>query len=126
MVVRFGDLDMLGHVNNAVFFTYTEFARLEFFAHLGITNRSFPSCILARVVANHVHAVHYGDDLQITTWVSNLGNKSLTMKHEVIANNKLCATLETVLVWYDHHAKISLRIPDETRASILEFQGEVA
>jgi acyl-CoA thioester hydrolase len=121
MTVRFADLDMLGHVNNAVFFSYSEFARLEFFAFLGITDKQFPSCLLARVVANHVKAVHYGDEVQISTWVIKVGTKSFTVQHEVMANNILCATLETVLVWYDHSAKQSLPVPDSVRAKLLEY-----
>ena len=121
MVVRFADLDMLGHVNNAVFFSYTEFARLEFFAFLGITDKEFPSCLLARVVANHVKAVHYGDTVQISTWVVKVGTKSFTVQHEVVANDILAATFETVLVWYDHHAKQSLVVPDVARAKLLEY-----
>ena len=121
IVVRFADLDMLGHVNNAVFFSYTEFARLEFFAFLGITKKEFPSCLLARVVASHIRAVHYGDRVQISIWVTKVGNKSFTVQHEILANDILCATFETVLVWYDHHAKQSLPVPEEARAKLLEY-----
>jgi acyl-CoA thioester hydrolase len=121
ITVRFADLDMLGHVNNAVFFSYTEFARLEFFAFIGITDKQFPSCLLARVVANHVKPVHYGDAVQISTWVTKVGTKSFTVQHEVLANNILAATFETVLVWYDHHAKLSLVVPDSVRTKLLEY-----
>ncbi len=123
ITIRFADLDMLGHVNNAVFFSYIEFARLEFFAALGITDKAFPSCLLARVVANHLRPVHYGDEVQITTWVNKIGTKSFHVHHEVIANGQGCATLETVLVWYDHHQKISLPVPDLARAKLLEYQN---
>ena len=119
MAVRFSDLDMLGHVNNAVFFSYIEFARLEFLAHLGVTDKAFPSCLLARVVANHTHPVHYGQDVRISTWVSSLGNKSFTMQHEIFAGQQCCATFETVLVWYDHHAKSSLPVPDAVRVKLM-------
>ncbi len=112
---------MLGHVNNAVFFSYTEFARLEFFGHLGITDQAFPSCLLARVVANHLKAVHYGDVVLITTWVSRVGHKSFAVNHEVFANQILCATFQTVLVWYDHDSKSSLPVPDAARAKLLEY-----
>jgi acyl-CoA thioester hydrolase len=121
IAVRFADLDMLGHVNNAVFFSYSEFARLEFFAAIGITTKAFPSCLLARVVVNHLKPVHYGDDLIVTTWVQKVGSKSFTVLHEVIANNIVCATLETVLVWYNHQSKTSLLVPDAVRAKLLEY-----
>ena len=121
MAVRFADLDMLGHVNNAVFFSYTEFARLEFFAHLGITDKAFPSCLLARVVANHLRAVHYGDNLLITTWVSRIGHKSFAIDHEVFADQSLSATFQTVLVWYDHNTKSSQPVPDASRIKLSEY-----
>jgi acyl-CoA thioester hydrolase len=52
MTVRFGDLDALGHVNNAVYLTYIEAARLAYFAQLEVTDPARPSLMLARVEAD--------------------------------------------------------------------------
>jgi acyl-CoA thioester hydrolase len=113
--VRFSDLDSLGHVNNAVYFSYSEHARLEFFEYLGITTRSFPSVLLARVACNHHLPVLYGQAVEVTTWVSHIGNKSFTVQHHVLANGQKAASLETVLVWYDHAQKASQPVPEAAR-----------
>jgi acyl-CoA thioester hydrolase len=118
ITVRFSDLDSLGHVNNAVYFSYSEHARLEFFECLGITTRSFPSVLLARVACSHHLPVLYGQAVEVTTWVSHIGNKSFTVQHHVLANGQKAASLETVLVWYDHDQKASRSIPEAARATL--------
>jgi acyl-CoA thioester hydrolase len=115
ITVRFSDLDIMGHVNNAVYFSYCEHARLEFFEFLGITSRSFPSLLLARVQCNHHLPVLYGQAVAVLTWVSHIGNKSFTIRHEVKANGQKAASLETVLVWYNHVQQASVSIPEMAR-----------
>jgi acyl-CoA thioester hydrolase len=118
ITVRFSDLDSLGHVNNAVYFSYSEHARLEFFEFLSITARSFPSLLLARVACSHHLPVFYGQDVEVTTWVSHIGNKSFTVQHHVLANGQKAASIETVLVWYDHTQKASQSIPEVARDTL--------
>ena len=52
--VRFRDLDTMGHINNAVFSTYIEQARVEYLASLNVLDRAVydqgeESMILARI-----------------------------------------------------------------------------
>ena len=47
--VRFRDLDGMGHVNNAVFLTYMESARIAFLSSLGAGDNPQHSLILARM-----------------------------------------------------------------------------
>ncbi|MFN3266555.1 MAG: acyl-CoA thioesterase [Deinococcales bacterium] len=116
--VRFADLDMLGHVNNAVYFSYVEQARLEFLAFFEITSATFPSIVLARAECNHLSPILLGHQVEIKTWVTRIGTKSFELAHEVYANSIIAATLKTVLVWYDHKSKTAQPIPDEIRAKL--------
>jgi acyl-CoA thioester hydrolase len=118
ITVRFSDLDIMGHVNNAVYFSYSEHARLEFFEYLGVTKGGFPSVLLARVVCNHHLPVLYGQMVEVQTWVSQIGNKSFGVKHHLLADKQHAATLETVLVWYDHAQKASQSIPQAAREKL--------
>jgi acyl-CoA thioesterase FadM len=61
-------------------------------------------------------------DLRITASISRIGNKSLNMHHEIIADGVIAAKLETVLVWYDHAQQCSLAVPDAVREKILGSQ----
>jgi acyl-CoA thioester hydrolase len=122
MIVRFGDLDALGHVNNAVYLTYIEAARLAYCATLAITNPARPDLMLARVEADYLRPVLMNQDVRVTSSVTRIGNKSLIMQHDVIADGSVAAKLETVLVWYDHDAQTSLAVPDDVRNKILEFE----
>jgi acyl-CoA thioester hydrolase len=119
MTVRFGDLDALGHVNNAVYLTYIEAARLAYFAHLELTDPAKPPLMLARVEADYVKPVLMQHEVRVTASIARIGSKSLTMHHDVVANGELAARLETVLVWYDHEQGVSVPVPDTARAKIL-------
>jgi acyl-CoA thioester hydrolase len=122
MTVRFHDLDALGHVNNAVYLTYIEAARLAYFAHLKITDPVQPSLMLARVEADYFRPVLMQHDVRVTASISRIGNKSLNMQHDIIADGVMAAKLETVLVWYDHEAQTSVVVPDEVRRTILTWE----
>jgi acyl-CoA thioester hydrolase len=125
ITVRFSDLDSLGHVNNAVYFSYSEHARLEFFEQLGITERSFPSLLLARAMCSHHLPILYGQAVEVWTWVAKIGNKSFTVQHHVLANGQKAASMETVLVWYDHNQKVSRSIPEAARDKLKTQMLEV-
>ncbi|MDP7295778.1 MAG: thioesterase family protein, partial [Vicinamibacterales bacterium] len=76
ITVRFRDCDELGHVNNAVYFTYLEEARWAFFQHLqerlqahgwsqGVDVPTQPGTILARAECDYRSEARYGDVLDV-------------------------------------------------------------
>jgi acyl-CoA thioester hydrolase len=118
ITVRFRDLDPLGHVNNAVFLTYIELARLEYLSSLGVTDADKPSLLLARVEVDFKRPILMRDPVTVTASVTRVGTKSFGMHHDIIAGGELAASLETVLVWYDHASGQSQTVPDEVRAKL--------
>ncbi|NJK46765.1 MAG: acyl-CoA thioesterase [Pleurocapsa sp. SU_196_0] len=116
LTVRFRDLDPLGHVNNAVFLSYIEFARLEYLASLGVTDADKPSLLLARVEVDFKRPILMRDPVTVTANVTRVGTKSFGMHHDITASGELAASLETVLVWYDHELGQSQPVPDDVRA----------
>jgi acyl-CoA thioester hydrolase len=118
MTVRFRDLDSLGHVNNAVYLTYIELSRLEYLSSLGIVDPDRPNLMLARVEVDFKRPILMRDAVTVTSEVTRVGGKSFTMRHDIIANDELAASLETVLVWFDHVTGQSQRVPDEVRVKL--------
>jgi acyl-CoA thioester hydrolase len=118
MTVRFRDLDSLGHVNNAVYLTYIELARLQYLSQLEILDADKPNLMLARVEVDFKRPIFIRDAVTITAEVTRMGGKSFTMRHEILASGEVAASLETVLVWFDHVTNQSQRIPDEVRAKL--------
>ena len=77
--IRYGDLDTLGHVNNAVFLTYFELGRIEF---LKLVSEEFDPAKVGIVIAHaeidYRRPLLIHDDPVLETEVERIGNKSIT------------------------------------------------
>ncbi|MCI0394558.1 MAG: acyl-CoA thioesterase [Chloroflexi bacterium] len=115
--VVFRDLDVMGHVNNAVYFTYMETTRTRFFARL--LNLAHPKelpVILAEATCAFKSAAHFGERLRIGLGVSRLGGKSFDLVYQIEAEGgRLVALGKTVMVTYDYERDQTIPIPDSLR-----------
>jgi len=131
--VRFADTDAMGHVNNAVFLTYCESARVAYWA--AVTGEPIErrpgraeSLILADASIAFRAQIHHGERVTVETRVDGIGRKSLTMTHRMTAAAagepcRLVATCRTVIVRYDY-VREAPAVIDERLASALEtFEG---
>jgi acyl-CoA thioester hydrolase len=115
---RFGDLDPMGHVNNAVFLTWIETARIEFMRTVGTFDQpdvTQMTMILARVEVDFRSAVEFGEEVEVGVRVGRLGTKSFDLEHELRCGDRVVAEARTVLVAYDYASSSSREIPDEWR-----------
>jgi acyl-CoA thioester hydrolase len=114
--VRFSDLDGFGHVNNAVYSTYLEQARLAWFERAG-AGEPMPlrDVILARTEIDFRSPVVFGEDLEIGVRPSRLGTKSFELEYELHAGGRVVAEAKSVLVGYDYDREQSVPIPDRWR-----------
>jgi acyl-CoA thioester hydrolase len=106
--VRFRDCDALGHVNNAVYSTYLEEARLAVLGGL----REF---ILARVEIDFRAELRAGDEIEVGTRVGRLGGKSFELEHEIRAGDRVVAEAKSVLVAYDYARGESVKLSETLR-----------
>ena len=119
--VRWGDVDMLGHVNNAKYFTYDESSRIEYFHRLGLDDPKMwkdYGLILASISADFISQVHYPATLAIGTRVVRLGRSSLNTLSGLFVGEALVAAVRGVLVWFDYVNQKPMAIPDNVRAWI--------
>ena len=128
--VRFRDIDAFGHVNNAVFFSYVELARIRYLLDVLKVEADFSTLplILARVELDFRAPIFFEDELEVATRIGRIGNTSFAMSHRVTAgaDKRLVADVETVLVTYDYATASPIRVPDEWRAEIDAFEGRPA
>lgn len=123
--VRFRDLDALGHVNNAVYATYLESARIAYYQRLVGGSLDRLGIILAELTIRYKAPAHFGDELLVGVRVSRIGGKSFTMDYAIarLGDGALIATAQSVLVAYDYAAGRSVPVSDEFRARVAELQG---
>ena len=128
-VVRWGDMDALGHVNNIVYLQYFETVRIEYLVRLGIDPpgpawREF-GLIIAANSCRFAAPVTYPDTLSLGARVSALGEDRLIMEH-VAASQKLgrvAAEGDAVVVSYDYVAGRRIALPPDIREAIVALEG---
>jgi acyl-CoA thioester hydrolase len=118
--VRYRDVDAWGHVNNAVYLTYCEDARMAYLAHLGLM-RSVEEArmILARAEIDFRSPTRAGESLEVGVRAGAVGTKSFVLEYAIHAPDRLVAESRSVLVAYDYERAQAVEIPDEWR-SVLE------
>lgn len=125
--VRFRDIDALGHVNNAVYFTYFEIARSAYFAALlgRPLNLDDFSIVVAEAHCRYRSPAFYGERLVIEVAVVGLRSRSFEFHYRVSVEGtgRLVAEGRTVQVAYDHAAKRSTSFSQEFRQRIEQFEG---
>jgi acyl-CoA thioester hydrolase len=126
--VRFRDLDAFGHVNNAVYFTFMEMARVEYFTQLGLLKSAeFPSpfFIIAEATCQFKAPIQMETPLIVQVRVSRLGHSSFDMEYRFVdeVRGTLMATGRTVQVTFDYRTNRSVPLPDEWRAAIVLLEG---
>ncbi len=124
--VRFADIDMFQHVNNAKYFTYMESARVAYYTRIsGLTDPSQFGMTLAREEVDFIKPVFFGRTLRVYTRIGRVGNKSWTLEHELrdAETGELMARGSTVNVFYDYQTEQSRPIPADILEKMEAFEG---
>jgi acyl-CoA thioester hydrolase len=126
--VRFGDIDSLGHVNNAKYLTYMEQGRILYFRDLGLWtgDKTELGAIMARAVVDFKLPLTMGDSIAVYTRTSRLGSKSFDTEYVIQRENgkqaEVAATGTVVIVAFDYKANQTVLIPDEWRQKFLAYE----
>lgn len=133
--VRFRDLDGMGHVNNAVFSTYLELAREEYWRWLlGLgpddrfslaDYRSSTGFILARMEIDFRAQIPHGIAVRVGVRCARLGGKSWDFEYQIAAETgaPVFALARSVQVAYDYRAQVSIALTPEQRARFAAIEG---
>jgi acyl-CoA thioester hydrolase len=115
--VRFRDLDPLNHVNNAIFNTYFEEARIAFIHEvdkLADQLENGYSFVLANIEIAFINPVKYPSELLIGSGIKSLGNSSITSFQSIYTakDKKLASVAEAHGVWFDLSEQRPSQIPE--------------
>ena len=115
---RWKDLDAFQHVNNAVFASYVENARVEFFMRWGLpSDGEGQSIIVASLNIDYVKQVKHPTDLVIGQKVSNIGNTSFVITSVVFdSKGDVVAVSKITSVCFDFDSQCSVPVYDKIKA----------
>jgi acyl-CoA thioester hydrolase len=118
IALRWRDIDVLGHLNQAVYHELLEEARTALIASLG-RDRRFPF-VLARVELDHLQEIRRSDGhVDVRAAVERVGGKSVTVIHEItLPDGTVAATGRSILVAWDPEERGARWLTDEERAAL--------
>ena len=128
ITVRYADLDPQGHVNNAVYLTYLESARLGYYQASGIWNPESGAptgMVVAKAEIEYFEPIFLGQKLQVGVRLESLGNRSLTFAFQIeaVPGGRVLARGRSVMVTFDAEKDESRPVPPEWREKITHFEG---
>jgi len=123
--VIFRDVDSQGHVNNSVYFTYLETARIKYINEIkSRAIRSEINMIVAHASCDYKEPAFLGELLEVRTAITRFGNKSFDFAYRIHNRaGRLIATAKTVQVAYDYQADRPMELPAEFKSAVLNYQG---
>ncbi|MDL5361698.1 thioesterase family protein [Halalkalicoccus sp. NIPERK01] len=121
--VRFRDIDAMGHVNNAVYATYVEQARTEYFAEVLDEGLDAVPSVLASLELSYERPILLDQSVTVGIDVPEMGRSSLPMTYEVLADGERAATAKSVQVFLDPETEKPHPIPERFRERIAAFEG---
>ncbi|MFW9928800.1 MAG: acyl-CoA thioesterase [Candidatus Thorarchaeota archaeon] len=124
IALRFRDTDGMAHVNNAVYLTYLEFARMDFFIKkLGFKSVNDFSFILAHVEFDFIKPITLIDHPIVKIWVVSIGQTSWVFEYRIEEEsnpNMIYAKAKSVQLVYDYENNIKMKISDQLRKKLEE------
>lgn len=115
--VRFRDLDPLNHVNNALFNTYLEEARISFLGEVGQMETEFidgKTFVLVKCTIEYLKQIKFPATILVGTGIGKVGNSSITALQGIYnkETKDLLGVAESTGVWFDIKNQRPTRLPD--------------
>lgn len=121
--VRFRDIDMLGHVNNAVYLTYLETARVAFWnRHFGPFGWDRMAFLVGDAYVRYLTPIPLNTRVEVGLRFSSIGNRSFMLEYRVrnAESGQVMAEARTTQVMVDRSGK-TYRVPDAIREKAAEL-----
>jgi acyl-CoA thioester hydrolase len=123
--IRFSDIDAVGHVNNAIYLTYFEIARLNYWKEIIDWNLRENGVIVGRSEVNYLKPITLDDEIVCYVRTTRIGNSSFDMMHllaRITPNGEeICTTGKTVCISYDYSLNKSVSIPLKEREKMIAY-----
>lgn len=125
---QWGDMDMLGHVNNVIYFRYVESGRIAYFDRLlgsdpAIWGGEGP--ILAEIQCRFIRQMRYPAQMEIGTRTLRIGSRSLSLECAIFIQDEATpvASSQAAVVWFDYRQQKAVLIPEQLRSTIRAFEA---
>lgn len=122
--VRFRDCDMMGHVNNAVYLSYFEQARMHYFEELIGADWDYKKdgILLVKNEVEYLKPILLHDLPEIIVYLVEIGEKSFTLGYDVHVNDEVRSRGVSKLVCFDFKSQKSVEVYPRMKAAFQKIK----
>jgi acyl-CoA thioester hydrolase len=124
--IRWSDMDEMRHVNNAVYLTYFEQARVYYFHESCKWDWKEIGAILANSHVDYLKPVVFPNPTYVYVRTSKLGNKSFEIHYLITSfvngKEELTTTGYTVMVLFDYKTNQSVVMPEHLKQKLRDYE----
>ena len=124
IAVRWGDMDAMGHVNNAMYFRYLESTRLDWFRQIGFQpDPQGQAPVIVNAFCNFYRQLEYPDDMLLKMYVSDPARttfESWITIEKADQPGVICAAGGATTIWVDFPKQKAVDLPDWMRQLVTE------
>ena len=122
--VRWSDMDVYGHVNNARILTLYEEARVDLMFK-GARERGLTSfeagIVISRHEVDYLRPVDYGDPVRIEMWIEEIRPSRFTVAYELLDHGAVASRARSVCVPFDLERGTPRRLSEAERSFLQEW-----
>jgi acyl-CoA thioester hydrolase len=116
VTLRYSDMDVMGHLNNAVYATLFEAGRVAYVeGMLAPYTPAGAGYVIVKLTVEFKAEAKYPGVARILTRVSRVGGSSMTYQQELHVNGRLAATAESICALFDMTRRKAMRCPEAMR-----------
>jgi acyl-CoA thioester hydrolase len=128
--LRWSDMDEMHHINNAVYLTYLEQARVYYFHETCKWNWKQDGAILLNAHIEYIKPLRFPEPAWVYVRTCKMGNKSFELDYAITRLQKdgteeVVTCAKTVMVTFDYKTDRSMEIPEYIRAGINTYEKHI-
>ncbi len=119
-ILRWGDCDSMGHINNVEFARFFEGGRIPYLLKAVAACRTEPGeFLLARLAIDFRGEMHFPGEVRVGSRVTRLGRSSAELGHALYQEDRCPALCQAVVVLVDKASRTPIVIPEDLRHQLL-------
>lgn len=125
--LRFNDIDMFGHVNNAIYLQYFDLGKLRYFSEAigpDFAEQGF-TAVIVNINCDFFAPAVLSERLAVLSAVVHIGEKSLVLEQRIINvdTDEVKSVCRTTMAGFDPLTLCSAPIPGNIRAALEQYEG---
>ncbi len=125
--IRFNDVDILGHINNSVYFSYYDLGKTAYFRTVrkDLSNWNKIDVVIANVNCNFYAPIFFGEPISVITCVESIKEKSFKMSQRLVnlVTKEVKSECTTTMVGFDPVSQTAARLSEKWVKALCEYEG---